>query len=66
VGPEELGSQVLSRFLEYQRDIHARGLLQLWQRIASTHYGYDPATDSLSDWIAAGGEEGELLKLHVN
>lgn len=66
VSPDELGSQVLSRYIEYLKHCHERGLITLWQRIASTHYGYDPSTDSLSDWISAGGEEGELLKLHVN
>ena len=61
----ELGVQVQSRYLEYIRELNLRGLVGLWQRIASTHYGYDPHTDSLSDWVSAGGEEGELLKLPV-
>jgi hypothetical protein len=66
VEPEKLGAQVMGRYLEYIRELQLRGVLDLMNRLGSTYYGYDPATDSLSDWISEAGEEGEFLHLHVN
>lgn len=66
VAPDDLGPQVRARYLEYLRELQLRGFLGLWSRLASTYYGYDPATGALSDWISEDGEQGEFLSLHVN
>lgn len=66
VPPEELGAQVLSRFLDYHSELERRGVIDLWRKVSSVYYGYDSGTDSFSEWIREGGEQGEFLHLHVN
>lgn len=63
---EHLAEQAKGRFVDYLRGLERRGLQDLYDRTADVYYGFDPSTQSLSDWIREGGEQGEFLHLHVN
>lgn len=66
VEANDLGSQIRSRYIEYQAELERRGLIALWQQVQETYDGYDAGTGSFASWVTEGGEEGEFLHLHVN
>ncbi|UJR78925.1 hypothetical protein [Sandaracinus amylolyticus] len=63
---DKLATQVASRYLEYLKDLDDKGMIGIWNQVASVYYGYDPGTDACATWVTEAGEAGEWLHLHVN